>query len=61
MRPLKLVMSAFGPYAGKEVLDYLYKIDHDDGYLNNMDFTLNKKIVNQSETLNKLIQSKLTL
>ena len=31
---------------GKEVLDYLDKIDHDDGYLNNMDFTLNKKIVN---------------
>ena len=31
---------------GKEVLDYLYKIDHDDGYLNNIDFTLNKKIVN---------------
>ena len=29
-----------------EVLDYLDKIDHDDGYLNNMDFTLNKKIVN---------------
>ena len=23
---------------GKEVLDYLYKIDHDDGYLNNIDF-----------------------
>lgn len=31
---------------GKEVLDYLDKIDRDDGYLNNMDFTLNKKIVN---------------
>ena len=31
---------------GKEVLDYLNKIDRDDGYLNNADFTLNKRIVN---------------
>ena len=32
--------------SGKEVLDYLDKLDHDDGFLNNSDDNLNKKIVN---------------
>lgn len=32
--------------SGKEVLDYLNKLDHDDGFLNNSDDNLNKKIVN---------------
>ena len=31
---------------GKEVYDYLNSLDRDDGYLNNVDDNLNKKIVN---------------
>lgn len=35
--------------SGEEVLDYLNKLDRDDGYLNNNDDNLNKKIVNIME------------
>ena len=41
-----LFVNAHPDISGKEVLDYLNKLDHDDGFLNNSDDNLNKKIVN---------------
>ena len=41
-----LFVNAHPDISGKEVLDYLNKLDHDDGFLNNSDYNLNKKIVN---------------
>ena len=41
-----LFVNAHPDNSGKEVLDYLNKLDHDDGFLNNSDDNLNKKIVN---------------
>ena len=41
-----LFLNAHPDISGKEVLDYLNKLDHDDGFLNNSDDNLNKKIVN---------------
>ena len=41
-----LFVNAHADISGKEVLDYLNKLDHDDGFLNNSDDNLNKKIVN---------------
>ena len=41
-----LFVNAHPDISGNEVLDYLNKLDHDDGFLNNSDDNLNKKIVN---------------
>ena len=41
-----LFVNAHSDISGEEVLDYLNKLDHDDGFLNNSDDNLNKKIVN---------------
>ncbi len=41
-----LFVNAHPDISGKEFLDYLNKLDHDDGFLNNSDDNLNKKIVN---------------
>lgn len=38
-----LFVNAHSDISGKEVLDYLNKLDHDDGFLNNSDDNLNKK------------------